>query len=302
MSLSVDIRCVVDAQNSLGEGVLWDPVNARVWWVDVPMPSRLFCYTPSTGTVVEWPMPEMITSLAVRSNRKGLLVASHGGINVFDPSIGKLERILCVEPNKPFNRCNDGAVDSEGNFWFGTMQNNIAPNGDPIELVGAEGSIYRLSSNSTVKQFDTGFTVTNTCCWSPENTVFYTCDSLNQRIYAYDYSPIDACIKNKRLFTDYAIGVPDGSAVDEEGYLWNARWGGGCVARFAPDGSLDRIIKVPCENPTSCAFGGKNLEKLYVTTARYGLSEESLQKHPQSGGLFSIEPGVSGLPCYSFSG
>ena len=281
------VECVVDAKNMIGEGAVWDNAAQCLWWLDVLRPSKLFCYDPATSETKEWEMPEMIASISPRKYGQGLLIASHSGINTFDPSTGAFSHVLNPEPGKPFNRCNDGASDANGNFWFGTMQNNIAPNGDLQDIVEPSGSLFRLSPDYVLTEMEVNVGISNTACWSPDNRLFYFCDSLLGNIYVYDFDRDNGGLSNRRIFSNIDRGVPDGSAMDAEGYLWNARWGAGCVVRFAPDGSVDKVVNIPCENVTSCAFGGKNLDTLYITTAKYCLSTESLGLNPLSGGLFA---------------
>ena len=298
----IKAECVVDCGCQLGEGALWDERSGQLWWLDVPMPSRLYRWNPKSGTHSTWDMPEMITSMAVRENGQGLLVASHHGINFFDPETGALTQQLAPEPEQPGNRCNDGAADRQGRFWFGTMQNNIAADGSPIDLTSSSGNLYRLDPDLSLHPMVNGIGVSNTVCWSPDNTIMYFTDTLTGCIWAYDFDSDAGVISNRRDFARFERGHPDGSTVDAEGYLWNARWEGSCVVRFAPDGRVDRVVEVDAPLVTSCAFGGDNLDTLYVTTARYELSADTLKKHPLAGGLFAINAGVSGIADARFAG
>lgn len=293
-------ECVVDCHNHLGEGAYWDAESGLLWWLDVPMPSKLYALDPTTGHVDSHDMPQMIASMCRWTGKDGLLIAAHGGLNSWSPASG-LTPVLNPEPDQPFNRCNDGAADSKGRFWFGTMQNNIAPNGAPIDLVGATGTLYRLDPDLSLHPMESGIAISNTVCWSPDRTIMYFCDTATGAISAYDFDEDAGTISNKRAFATFDRGVPDGSTVDAEGGVWNARWDGSCVVRFAPDGSVDQVVEVPCPLVTSCAFGGKNLDTLYITTARYLQDDEALAKSPQAGGLFAVKPGVKGLPDGSFA-
>lgn len=294
--------CVVDCRDQLGEGAMWDDRDQALWWVDVPMPSRLHRFEPRSGRHQSWDMPEMIMSLAVRE-RGGLLVASHHGINAFDPADGQLRRLLAPEADKPRNRSNDGGPDAKGRFWFGTMQNNIAPDGSPIPLEESSGSLYRVDPDLSVRRMDTGIGIANTFAWSPDNTRFYFADTGTGWIYVYDFDLEAGTVSNRREFARAdQHGWPDGSTIDAEGCLWNARWEGGCLIRFAPDGAIDRLVEIPVSRVTSCAFGGPDLDTLYVTTARYAMSPAEIAERPQSGSLFALKPGVRGLPRPRFAG
>jgi len=297
-----DISSLINCHCTLGEGIFWDARNACLWWVDVAMPSRLYQYYPEKDVLNSWPMDEMVTTVVARENNNGLLIASHGGVNFFDPDNPKLERILSPELMKPFNRSNDGAADTMGRFWLGTMQNNIAPNGDPIELVADSGSLYRIDPDLTCHEMATDIGIANTVCWSPDDKTMYFTDTLTGIMSAFDFDKTLGEISNKRDFAKFDRGHPDGSTVDAEGFLWNARWDGSCVVRFAPDGSVDRVLEVPAEKVTNCAFGGDDLSTLFITTARQDLSEDQLKITPDAGNIFCVEPGVRGIADNRFAG
>jgi L-arabinonolactonase len=290
-----DVVCVLDCQNKLGEGVIWDPVEEVLWWVDVPMPSAIHRLHLATARHEQWPMPEMVTSLSRRTDGR-LLVASHHGVNVFDPSTGCLVRVAAPEADKPLNRANDGSTDAAGRFWFGTMRNNIAADNSYLDVPESTGSLYKVGADLIPVMMDGGIGIANSTAWSPDGRTMYFADTLAGTIYAYDFDLALGAVSNRRVFASpEGHGFPDGSAVDSEGYLWSARWEGGCLLRFAPDGRVDRILKVPARRVTCCAFGGPDLDTLYITTSRLHLAEEELQHQPQAGGLFAVRTGVRGL-------
>jgi len=293
--MSGDIKVVTPCDNQLGEGAFWDWQRDTLWWLDVPMPSRLFSLHPASGVLTSFAMPEMITSMRCLKDGSGLIIASHGGINRFDPVTGRLYRLLDPEPMKPFNRCNDGGTDGRGRFWFGTMQNNIAPNGDGIAIASAAGSLFCLEPDLTLHERASDIAIANTVCWSPDHRTLYFSDTMSGVIAAYDFDLEAGTLNNKRDFARFERGVPDGSTVDAEGFLWNARWGGRCVVRFAPDGRVERVVELPVSLPTSVAFGGPDLTTLYITTARYGLSPQERTAEPWAGHLLAYETGVKGL-------
>ena len=182
----------------------------------------------------------------------------------------------------------------DGSFWFGTM--------DDSEKL-PEGQYYRLTPGLQVERIGLPeVLVTNTMQFSPDGSVFYTSDSAEQLILAYDYDRTSGALSNRRAFAStLAAGCyPDGSAMDEEGCLWNAQWAGSRVVRYAPDGTMDRVIKLPVSRPTSCAFGGPDLKTLYITSARIGLSDAALHRQPMAGSLFAFDVDVPGLPVQEF--
>jgi sugar lactone lactonase YvrE len=298
--MSIGVSTAVACHNQLGEGSYWDARRGLLWWLDVPLPSKLFSLDPATGAVKSYDMPEMITSVRAKKDGTGLIVACHSGISSFDYATGKLTHVLRPEPQKPYNRSNDGGTDARGRFWFGTMQNNIQPNGAPIDLTEGAGTLYRLDPDMTLTPFETGIWVSNTVAWSPDNRTMYFCDTASGIISAYDFDLDDGVLSNKRPFAEFDRGAPDGSCVDADGGLWNARWDGGCVVRFNPRGEVDTVIDLPVAKVTSCAFAGPDLADLYITTATYGMSEADFAEAPESGNLFVCRPGVKGLAAAEF--
>ena len=291
----------VDCKNHLGEGVLWSQSQNTLYWLDVPMPSKLFKLEMSNDKLSSFDMPEMITAMSIRSN-DDLLIASHNGINNFNFKNQKLEKILDLEPHLPKNRCNDGASDANGRFWIGTMQNNISPEATDMEIIENSGNLYSIEDDLTFTKHESNIGVSNTLAWSPDNTKFYFTDTLTGIIFSYDFDLENGKISNKKEFAKHDRGFPDGSTVDSEGYLWSCRWGGSCVVRFNPQGNVDDIIELPVENITSCTFGGSNLQTLFITTARWGMTKEDIEKNSQAGSLFAIDLDIKGISDNSFKG
>lgn len=297
-----DVACVLDCRNKLGEGVIWDAAEKVLWWVDVPTPSAIHRFDPVSKDHKHWVMPEMVMSLSKRRDGT-LLVASHHGLNIFNPRDGKLQRIAAPEADKPLNRSNDGSTDARGRFWFGTMRNNIAPDNTYLDVPESAGTLYRVGADMVPVPMDGGVGIANATCWSPDGKTMYFADTLAGAIYAYDYDLELGAISNKRiLFNEDGHGYPDGCTVDAEGYLWNARWEAGCVLRISPDGRIDRKIDVPALRVTCCAFGGDDLSTLYITSSRLHLDEEQLRNSSQAGGLFAVRPGVRGIAQAQFAG
>ncbi|MEO8813282.1 MAG: SMP-30/gluconolactonase/LRE family protein, partial [Caulobacteraceae bacterium] len=195
----------------------------------------------------------------------------------------------------PGNRANDGNVDLAGRFWFGTMD-------DEERLV--RGAVYRLDPDWSVHRVLDGVGIANTRVVSPDGGTLYVADSRLGTLDAHAIDPATGALGARRAFahTRGEAFAPDGSAVDAAGYLWNAQWGGARLVRYAPDGAIDRIVAMPVDQPTSCAFGGADLATLYVTTARWGLSPDALARRPWAGSLLAFRPGVPGLVLPPFAG
>lgn len=286
-----DIRCVVDACNELGEGPVWDTEAGVLWWVDIKR-SLLQRLAPD-GSVDVWTLPEPPAALAPR-RRGGLILAVRSGFATFDPETGAVEVVHRPEPDRPGNRFNDGKCDPRGRFWAGTM--------DDAERERT-GALYRFDPDGTCERLLDGLGIPNTLAWSADGSTFYFAETLDRVIHAYDVDLVRGSISSRRIFAHVEPpGYPDGSCLDAEGFLWNAEWGGGRVVRYAPDGSVDRIVEMPVDQPTSCVFGGPDLDVLYVTSARKGLSGQQLAQQEHAGCLFAVDPGVRGAPTGVYAG
>ena len=288
-----EVRLVVDARNKLGEVPVWDVAEQALYWVDIEG-RKLQRLDHVSGAVREWHFPERIGSFALRQ-AGGLVCAFESGLAFFDPADGAIEWIARPEAMIARNRFNDGKCDRAGRFWAGTMDDRLKEH---------TGSLYRLDPDRSVHRMDGAIGVSNSLAWSPDDRVFYFADTLDGTIYAYDFDRPSGGIANKRVFatTRDQPGSPDGSTIDAEGYLWNAQWDGWRLVCYAPDGRVDRVVDLPVQKPTSCMFGGPDLSTLYVTSAIWDLSGETLARQPWAGGLLAVTVGVSGLPEPRFAG
>jgi len=292
--MSDTLHCIVDCHNTLGESPLWDVREQALYWVDI-LGKRLHRLEPASGEIRHWDMPERIASFALRE-RGGLVVAFASGIAWYDLDNGQINWITRPEARLPGNRFNDGKVDRMGRFWVGTMDDG------PVKQHTA--ALYRLDPDLSLHRMLGAVGISNCLVWSRENHRFWFTDTLDQQISVFDYEHASGRISNRRIFagttgTDYS---PDGGTIDADGYLWVAMWDGWKIVRFAPDGRIDREIRMPVSKPTSCMFGGLDLRTLYVTSAKWDLAGEALAAQPQAGGLFAIDVGVAGLPESRFRG
>ncbi len=281
----------LDARADLGEGPRWDSAHQRLLWVDI-MRGRVHAFTPSTGACRNVAVGQPVGALA--SCRDGSLVlAVAGGFARLDLDSQKFEMQAAVEADRPQNRMNDGACDGAGRFWAGTMALDEQP--------GA-GALYRLDPDLTVHTMLTGVSISNGLDWSLDGRRMYYVDSPTRRIDVFDFDVATGSIANRRTFVEVPAdaGVPDGLTVDAAGFVWLALWGGAALRRFAPDGTLERVVPLPVTHPTSCAFGGAALDELYVTSARRPLTAEEKARQPQAGGVFRVRPGVVGRPAHLF--
>ena len=284
---------LVDAADLVGESAVYDDRRDALLWVDIggKRIHRLFL-SPRRHEI--WPAPDFPASIGLRADG-GAIVGLRDRVALWDFG-GEFRDLALVEPDLPDNRLNEGRVGPDGAFWVGTMQNNLEPDGSPREMTRESGAIYRVSSDGRVTPLTPReFGIANTMAWTDDGR-FLTADTMRNEIYAYDLRA--GALANRRVFAPpLPRGAPDGSCLDAEGFLWNCRVGGGAsVARFRPDGGLDRLVELPCGSPTSCAFGGPDFATLYVTSSRFGLTAEHLAAHPEEGALFAVEVSARGRP------
>lgn len=285
--MSVIYKRVCEKPDLLGESPVWDGDNSRLYWVDGV--SRLIrCYEPQTGTFQCWETPSMIGSVGLATD--GALVAGLAdGIYRFDIASGTFSPLFQISPPDATVRLNDGKVDRSGRFLCGSMGVHADPH----------GALFRISPDGATDVLANGIRISNALCFSPSGDIMYFADSLDRTIRAYRYGQGPEPLTEARIFVDtepFGSG-PDGATVDAEGFVWVALVQVGEIARFAPDGRLERKIKAPTDMPSCLAFGGPDLSTLYVTSIRNSGSGRAISRHPHGGCLFAIEGlGVKGLP------
>jgi len=284
---------VLDARASLGECPVWSAAEQVLYWVDINAPS-LNRFDPATGRNVAMPMPESIGCFALRRGG-GFVVALRGGFWLAGAD-GALARKVGDAPYDPaHHRFNDGRCDPQGRFLAGYM--NEKRDADTAALV-------RLDPDFTQTRLIAGMSISNGLAFSPDGRTMYHTDTPTQVVHAYDYDTGTGTPSNPRVFARFTQDGdrPDGAAVDRDGCYWSALYRGGKVVRIAPDGRVLAAFAVPAMCPTMCAFGGRDLRTLYVTSARQMREPEELARLPHSGGLFAMPVDVPGLPEPAFAG
>ena len=291
MLIDSNVQCVADVHAVLGEGPVWVEREGALYWVDIEG-RKIFRLRPD-GERDEWPTPLRVGSIAPRSSG-GFIAGTDRGIAVIELNSGTFEIIHHPEDHLPGNRFNDGKVDRRGRFWAGTMDDSQR---------AAQGSLYRIDADYRCTRFDEQYRITNGPAFSPEGDRMYHNDSARRVTYVFELDG-EGNPGERRLFAQYGgkDGHPDGMTVDSEGHLWIAFWGGWCIRRYSPDGRCVGTIEVPVEQPSSCAFGGSEMDRLYISSARTGLDEAALELQPQAGGLFVAAPGVRGIAELPFAG
>ena len=285
---------VLDAQAELGESPFWHSGQKRLYWLDIEK-RQLHCFDPSTQVNLSESLDRRVACV-VPTNDDSLLLAGEGGIEEYWLETNEWAFLGNPEANLPSNRLNDGKASPEGRFWFGSL--NMAKEIN-------QASLYVKDRDGTIRQILSGLTNSNGLGWSPDGTMFYHIDTPTRQITAFDYDASHGGIRNRRIVVrfpdDPESGYPDGMTVDTEGMIWVAHWEGSRVTRWNPvSGEILAEVRVPAGQVTSVTFGGECLDTLYITTARKNLNPEKLVGQPYAGGLFAVEPGVTGLPTNVF--
>ncbi|ALS23006.1 SMP-30/gluconolactonase/LRE family protein [Paenibacillus naphthalenovorans] len=285
---------VLDAKADLGEGAIWDAEKQVLYWVDITG-KTLHVFDPEHHTDRSIPIGQFVGTVVPRE-AGGVMLALQNGFYSLDLETEVLTPVMDPEQNQPENRFNDGKCDPAGRFWAGTMN---------LNETGRSGALYCLDTDLNVRKMLTGIGISNGIVWSLDCRTMYYIDSPTKQVVAFDYEMSSGTLSRQRVMIDLTLdhALPDGMTIDAEGMIWIAHWGGYRVTRWNPDNGkqLDEI-RVPASQVTSCAFGGKDLDVLYITTARHGLHERELDKQPLAGGIFSVAAQVKGLPAFSFKG
>lgn len=285
---------VLDIQAELGEGPFWHPLQQCLYWLDIEK-RQLNRFDPLTQINLSESLDRRVACV-VPTNDDSLLLGGEGGIEEYWPDTEEWAFLVDPEKNKRTNRINDGKASPEGRFWFGSLNMQRERN---------QASLYVMERNGGVRQILPGLTNSNGLGWSPDGDVFYHIDTPTRQVSAFDYDPRLGGIRNRRIVVrfpdDPEFGRPDGMTVDSEGMLWIAHWGGASVTRWDPElGEMIAVVNVPATQVTSVAFGGEELGTLFITTARRDLTPQMLGGQPNAGGIFAVEPGVTGLPTNIF--
>jgi D-xylonolactonase len=277
--------CVWPVYAELGEGPVWQAAENAVYFVDIKG-RHIHRLMVSTGQTQTWKAPDQPGFIAPVAEH-AFVCGLPDGLYRFDADSGQFSKLKDVETHLPGNRLNDGCVDATGHLWFGSMDDSEQ---EP------SGTLYRVNDDGEVVPQDDDYVITNGPALSPDGRTLYHGDTMRRVVYAFDVSE-DGTLSRKRIFaTISGDGYPDGMAVDAQGFVWIALFGGWRIERYSPDGKLVEQVPFPCANVTKLAFGGDDLQTVYVSTAWKGLSAAERQRQPQAGGLFSFRSPVPGQP------
>lgn len=274
----------------LGESPLWIPEKNRLMWVDIER-KRIYEYNCENQQICYWQLDKRVSLLVPSIENNTLILGMQGGMAKLCLSDNRLFWLSDIEKELEQNRCNDGACDVKGRLWVGTMSTNFDADA---------GSLYLLDEHSSITRKLSDVTISNGLVWSLDNKKMYFIDTVKRCVQSFFFDSEKGSIEFEKIVVEIpeSLGSPDGMTIDEEGMLWIAHYGGFGVYRWNPNsGILIEKISLPVPNITSCVFGGKNLDILFITTARQELSKEELNQYPESGNVFYFKTRVKGLPA-----
>lgn len=283
---------VTEVVTILGEGAIWH--ESSFYWIDI-LGKAVHVYDPASGTHRAIPLPECVGTVVPRASG-GLVVALQNGLAHVDLESGRVTPLGEPVDPRPTTRFNDGKCDPAGRLWVGTMGFNSEP---------GLGSLYMFDVDGRVETKIPSVTVSNGICWSHDARRMYYIDTPTHEVWSFDYDVNTGAISGKQVVVRFeeGKGAPDGMTIDADGNLWIALWGGSAVVCHDPaTGERLHAIELPCEQVTSCAFGGPDLGDLYITTARVGYTPEKLAEQPLAGRLFRVRPGVKGVRASVYRG
>lgn len=290
----IEVELILDAKVLLGEGPSWNSATQELYWVDIEG-NGVHVFDTVTRSDRRIDVGQMVGCVVPRRSG-GVMIAMQDGFYALDLESERIEKILDPEPGLPENRFNDGKCDSAGRFWAGTTK---------VSHDEPSGALYCLDRDRVCHRRLGDVWISNGLTWSNDDRTMYFIDSPTGRVVAFDFDAFSGEISNQRtvIVVPEEMGGPDGMTIDEEGMLWIALWDGWRVTRWNPaNGDLLTEIRMPVARPTSCTFGGPNLDQLFITSASTRMSPERLITQPHAGGLFVCRPGVKGAPTYSYAG
>lgn len=287
---NLDVDLVLHAHPRHGEGPTWDDRDGCLIWLDL-LGGDVHRYRPSDGEADRIHVGDVVGAAVPTRSGDLLLAADRGFVLLEAATLTPLVQVL-EDPNVRFN---EGKCDPAGRLWAGTMAYDASP---------GQGALFRLDADLSVHRVVEGLSVSNGMAWSDDAKTMYFIDSASAGIDAFSFDLETGEIGRRRriIEIDPADGIPDGLAIDSEGGLWVALFGGSAVHRYRPSGVLDRSVRLPVSNVTSCTFGGPGLTDLYITTSPVGLSASQLAEQPLAGAVFACAPGTSGAATDRFDG
>lgn len=291
-----ELRCLWDAAATLGEGTCWSPREQALYWVDI-LGRTLYRCDAGGQARRQWRFDSTISAVAERRSAPGLAVTLQRGLAFFDPESGALQRGHEPEPEREGNRFNDGKCDAAGRFWAGSMD---------FACRAPTGAFYCFDAEGRGRcAADVGWPVTNGPTWSHDGRTMYVNHTTAQEVHAFDFDPESGTLARPRVWLRLAEGdgYPDGMTTDADGRLWIAHWGAACVTCHDPASGAELLrIDLPTSHITNVAFGGPAWHTLFITSARFELTEAQLAQQPLAGALFAVDVSAVGQPAHRYAG
>lgn len=280
------VEHLLGSQCQCGESPIWDPQASRLYWIDTENPV-FSSFDPASGDRKDVKADWLIQAIG-RRKAGGWVAVVRDGFAIWDPATAKSRFLGNPEEGKKHMTMNDGAVGPDGRFYAGSMNVQV--------LESDEGKLWRLDRDGTYSCIQDGIVLPNGLAFSPDGRIMYVTEMWARRISAFDFDAKKGTVSRRRVLITIPEeeGYPDGLIVDEEGFLWSGHWQGFRMTRYDPDGRKERIVEVPVPTATCMAFGGRDLDELYVTTGKKGLTDEQLKQFPHAGDMYSVKPGVRG--------
>jgi sugar lactone lactonase YvrE len=278
---------VYPVRTVLGEGSFWDARRQQLLWVDI-LDHKIYSFDPRNGSNTGFDVGRDVS--AVVTTESGLWAyADQNGIGFLDSETGEITQGPAPEENNQGIRFNEGKCDPRGTFWAGTMAYDYSQGSATLYEFGLKGTVIKRIPHVTIS---------NGLAWNKDATKFYFIDSATYQVHQYQYDRNNGNILFERsvISIDERHGMPDGMTIDGEDHLWIALFNGGKVIRVnAETGAIVFEVDVPVPKVTSCAFGGRDLNELYITTASYLMDKKQLKKYPLSGSLFKAGVPFKGI-------
>lgn len=290
----MELKTISSQRHLLAEGPFWCAQSGCLYWVDIPA-QEVWCWHSKTGQYEHWQMPEKVSAVFTTNRSDTLLVVLASRVALFNTSSQELITFCVLDEDRPQNRGNDAKVAPDGSLWVGTMDDNEEQ---------VSGRLWRITAEGKKQLMLDNVGIANTFAWASyqdgARQCMYFADSMQGQIHCYPYPDFQDIRDQAAFVTTPDNTGPDGSTLDNQGYLWNAQWDGQRIVRYAPDGSIDRILELPFARPTSCTFGGPDSSTLYITSASVGLSDDQLAEQPLAGYVVALETDVAGPASQAF--
>jgi sugar lactone lactonase YvrE len=286
------VEVFIDSRATIGESPTWSEGGQALYWIDVKKPA-LYRYDMATAQQHVWDLTSDVGAFALIDDDSAAVVALREGIYRLDFESGSLTRLVQAPFDPKLFRFNEGACDATGRFWVGVMFDPL-DEGAPPE----RASLHSFTLDGGLNPEPDAAELHNGMAWSPDGKTFYLSHSYRREVFAHAFDAARGRIGARRKFAQLPedLGIPDGACVDIDGGYWCALYGGGRLRRYSAAGAVDTEVLLPVSQPTMCAFGGKDLEEMFVTSARDKLTAEQLRREPHAGAMFRLRPGKRGVP------